>query len=100
MLFGPDRTRAFLRIWTLKEAFIKATGRGLTVPLADFAFTLEPFSFTCATGEIAAEWRFRSFDADPNHQLAVAVHCPDGGDVVVTRRPLGPDQLACPGPLP
>ncbi len=28
----------FLRIWTLKEAFIKAIGTGLYTPLSDFAF--------------------------------------------------------------
>lgn len=28
----------FLKIWTLKEAFIKAIGTGLQTPLADFAF--------------------------------------------------------------
>ena len=33
-----DRQRAFLRIWTLKESFIKAIGTGLQTPLADFAF--------------------------------------------------------------
>ncbi len=32
------RTTAFLRVWTLKESFIKAIGRGLSIPLADFAF--------------------------------------------------------------
>ncbi len=29
----------FLRIWTLKEAFIKAIGTGLHTPLCDFAFS-------------------------------------------------------------
>lgn len=33
-----DRRHAFLRIWTLKESFIKAIGTGLQTPLADFAF--------------------------------------------------------------
>ena len=33
-----SRSRTFLRIWTLKESFIKAIGTGLTMPLADFAF--------------------------------------------------------------
>lgn len=33
-----DRQRVFLRIWTLKESFIKAIGTGLHTPLADFAF--------------------------------------------------------------
>lgn len=35
----PEHQRAaFLRVWTLKEAFIKAIGTGLTMPLGDFAF--------------------------------------------------------------
>jgi len=33
-----ERRNAFLRIWTLKESFIKAIGTGLQTPLADFAF--------------------------------------------------------------
>ncbi len=33
-----DRRLAFLKVWTLKESFIKAVGRGLSIPLADFAF--------------------------------------------------------------
>ena len=33
-----ERQNAFLRIWTLKESFIKAIGTGLQTPLADFAF--------------------------------------------------------------
>ncbi len=32
------RKHAFLRVWTLKESFIKAIGTGLQTPLADFAF--------------------------------------------------------------
>ncbi|MFK8114503.1 MAG: 4'-phosphopantetheinyl transferase superfamily protein [Rubripirellula sp.] len=32
------RRLAFLKIWTLKESFIKAIGTGLSTPLADFAF--------------------------------------------------------------
>ncbi|MGV3484228.1 MAG: 4'-phosphopantetheinyl transferase family protein [Planctomycetaceae bacterium] len=29
---------AFLKVWTLKESFVKAVGKGLAIPLADFAF--------------------------------------------------------------
>jgi 4'-phosphopantetheinyl transferase len=35
---------SFFQIWTLKEATIKAIGRGLSIPLRDFSVTLEPLS--------------------------------------------------------
>lgn len=39
----PERQRShFLTLWTLKEAAVKATGKGLSQALRDFSFTLLP----------------------------------------------------------
>lgn len=54
-----ERGDAFLRLWTLKEAFLKAEGRGIGGDLARYAFTLgeEPPQLRPA----GADWRFSSF---------------------------------------
>jgi 4'-phosphopantetheinyl transferase len=54
------RSEGFLRLWTLKEAFIKATGEGLSQDLAAFWFSPLPprIHFTPALPERAEEWHF------------------------------------------
>ncbi len=73
-----ERQKLFLRIWTLKEAFIKAIGTGLSTPLDQFAFeeakSNEP-TLTLADPDLARdrEWTFRAFEPRPGFVAAVAV---------------------------
>jgi 4'-phosphopantetheinyl transferase len=57
---APAQPEGFLRLWTLKEAFIKATGKGLTQDLAAFSFDPDPprIRFSAALPERAADWWF------------------------------------------
>lgn len=74
---GPDqRDRAFLRGWTCKEAFVKATGEGLGYPLDRFAVSLDPETPTrlvAALGTDPLEWSLVGFEPEEGFLAAVAV---------------------------
>lgn len=84
---GEERRDSFLRIWTLKESFIKAIGTGLQTPLADFAFedidSDEPtIRMLNPKLESELEWRFFSIQPRPGFVGAVAVACRDQATAV------------------
>ena len=68
----------FFDYWTLKEAYIKARGLGLALPLRHFAFDLsggaDPvISFDETIADTPVSWQFRQAWASPRHRLAVGV---------------------------
>jgi 4'-phosphopantetheinyl transferase len=71
-----DRSRLFVELWTLREAFVKATGRGLAEELQNVAFEIDPagsIGFTPPAAVAGSTWHFGLFAPSDSTRLAVAV---------------------------
>lgn len=71
-LHGEERSERALRLWTLKEAYIKARGMGLALPLKKFSFIFEGsqrirMEMDASLGDDTIRWRFCL--------LEIAGHC-------------------------
>ena len=72
------RHDAFFSCWSRKEAFIKARGEGLSLPLDQFDVSLVPgeparLLATRPDPAEAAKWTMRNLDAGPGHKAALVV---------------------------
>ncbi len=85
--------QAFMQLWTLKEAWIKATGEGLSAALSQCTFTLParpgagpaavPATFLGGSTEQGAHWRF--IQAVLQDRFAVAVGADTQGQALRCR---------------
>ena len=57
-LIGEDRQKDFLRLWTLKESFVKAEGKGLRIALKDYCFEKENDEYLVNYGRQRMPWTF------------------------------------------
>ncbi len=78
---AEGRIEAFFQCWTRKEAYLKARGEGLAVPLRSFTVSLgagRPAALLDVAGEPsqAGRWALENIDASPGYAAALAIDGP------------------------
>ena len=88
-LVQEEREQRFLELWTLKEAYLKARGLGISVPLRGFQFQLSDSvpprirfdpALLCDDPE---SWQFALHRPTQTHTLALAICRPDRREMAI-----------------
>ena len=74
----PDRRQGFFNAWTRKEAYLKATGLGLALPLDSFSVSLVPGDPPRLDAPQGG-WSLYALDPAPGYTAALAVAEPVDG---------------------
>lgn len=65
------RLSRFFDLWTLKESYIKAVGKGLHLPLDSFALALQDGEWDPIVGEDGETYYFKQYAVEEGYKLSV-----------------------------
>lgn len=73
-----ERLEAFFSIWTGKESYVKAIGRGLSASLTSFYVSRREGRIVTMAKEAAGdgEWRLQTYEISPQYRLCVCSQSP------------------------
>jgi len=95
-LARDEQIERFLDLWTLKEAYVKARGEGLSIGLDRMRFILNGeirprVVFDPKLRDDPEHWQFELLEPAAGQRLALAVHRPQREDLTVRLRRGAPD---------
>ncbi len=66
-----ERIGYFFELWTLKESYLKALGKGLTLAMNSFTVSRSGGTFRIKTGDESVDCHLRLYELDEEHKAAV-----------------------------
>ena len=67
-----DRQDFFFDLWTLKESYIKAVGKGLSIPLKSFTVSFfKKDEIAIRLGNKLTSWTLKQYDLGPEYKMSV-----------------------------
>ena len=85
---GSQQQKLFFEYWTFKEAYIKARGMGLSIPLDKFAFDFPSqgevrLSIDRGSRDCEASWQFWQFEPTAEYLVAICSERVPSTEIVV-----------------